>query len=97
MIVGYLFAGMHLQCYIYLIHKLKCKLTEWRKKRSRINLIKKNITETEAFNFGVSDIARLREEIVILIEELHGIYTNERKQKTVEKFSSCLSDDKKYD
>ncbi|GFH50621.1 hypothetical protein CTEN210_07097 [Chaetoceros tenuissimus] len=51
---------------------------EWRKNMSRNNLIKKNITQTEAFDFGVSDIARLRQEMAILIKELHGIYKRSR-------------------
>ena len=54
-------------------------------RKSRKNLIKEYITETEAFEFGMDDIARLREEMAILIQDLHRIYTQKIEEKKTRK------------
>lgn len=71
---------------LYLLDtRIECKLTDWRDWKSRKNLIKEYITETEAFEFGMDDIARLREEMAILIQDLHRIYTQKIEEKKTRK------------
>lgn len=76
----YAFAMIHL-----LDTRIKCTLTNWRDNNLRKDLIKQNITQTEAFNFGMDDIARLREEMAILIQDLHRIYKQKLEEKKTKK------------
>ena len=70
----YAFAMLHL-----FDTRIECKLKDWRNATFRKDIIKKYITETDAFNFGMDDIARLRDEMAILIQDLHRVY----KQKSI--------------
>ena len=65
--------------------RMECKLADWRDPKFRKGIIKQNITETEAFNFGMDDIARLREEMAILIQDLHRIYKQKVEEKKTKK------------
>ena len=65
--------------------RIECKLEDWRNMKSRKKLIKEYITETNAFDFGMDDIARLREEMAILIQDLHRIYKQKIEEKKTKK------------
>ncbi|GFH57133.1 hypothetical protein CTEN210_13609 [Chaetoceros tenuissimus] len=65
--------------------RIECKLADWRNVKSRKKLIKEYITEREAFDFGMDDIARLREEMAILIQDLHRIYKQKIEEKKTNK------------
>ena len=65
--------------------RIECKLADWRVAKFRRNIIKEYITEKEAFDFGMDDIARLREEMAILIQDLHRIYKQKIEEKKTKK------------
>ncbi|GFH58426.1 hypothetical protein CTEN210_14902 [Chaetoceros tenuissimus] len=65
--------------------RIQCKLADWRDAKFRRDIIKEYITETEAFDFGMDDIARLREEMAILIQDLHQIYKQKIEEKKTKK------------
>ncbi|GFH53921.1 hypothetical protein CTEN210_10397 [Chaetoceros tenuissimus] len=84
----YVFAMLHL-----FDTRIECKLQDWRNATFRKDIIKKYITETDAFNFGMDDITRLRDEMAILIQDLHRVY----KQKSIQDTQCSIPEENEGD
>ena len=73
-----------------------CKPSFWRIPANQKKLGEKWIADTPEFNFGMSDIARLRDEIAKLIEELSNIYKKKQEQKKQNRLKKKESSDTKF-
>ena len=73
-----------------------CKQSLWKSSSFRNTQFKEWVTRTSEFQFGMSDIARLREEIATLIDRLSQQYRNKQELKRQKKVRR-EKDEKKFE